>query len=239
MSLTQWLTRSTPIVRCTPVMNATRSLVPTPSALGDEHRVGDAGRVETEQPAERSDVREHARRERAARQRADPADDFVAGVDVDAGLLVIHLRTSESGLESSATQRSRSGAGDPSGRRPVGAADRREETLLLEVLLEHVERFAEQLDRRARRSVCALEHLQQQRRVAERDRAERERNRGALRIARRQRPARSAPPPHPRCRQSPARQARPPTREAAPGTRHSRSTNFERLSRDSPGATRS
>ncbi len=33
MSLTQWLTRSTPIVEWTPVMNASRSLVPTPSAL--------------------------------------------------------------------------------------------------------------------------------------------------------------------------------------------------------------
>ena len=87
MSLTQWLTRSTPIVSWTPVMNATFSLVPTPSALatstGSRYRAG----VEAEQAAERADLGQHAGRERRARQRPDAPDDFVAGVDVDAGLL--------------------------------------------------------------------------------------------------------------------------------------------------------
>ena len=90
MSLTQWLTRSTPIVECTPVMNATRSLVPTPSALATSTGIRQPGAAEVEQPAKRADLRQHARRERAARQRPDPAHDFVAGVDVDARLLVVH-----------------------------------------------------------------------------------------------------------------------------------------------------
>ena len=77
-------------------MNATFSLVPTPSALDDEHRLAVAAGLELEQPAERSDVRQHAGRERRTRERADAADRFVAGVDVDAGRLVVHqVRISE------------------------------------------------------------------------------------------------------------------------------------------------
>ena len=58
----------------------------------DEHRILIPIAVETEQAAERADVREHARRERRSRERPDAADDFVAGVDVDAGVFVFHQR---------------------------------------------------------------------------------------------------------------------------------------------------
>ena len=67
-------------------MNATRSLVPTPSALATSTGSSPRRVTEPEEPAERSDLGQHARRERAARERPDPADDLVAGVDVDAGL---------------------------------------------------------------------------------------------------------------------------------------------------------
>ena len=71
-------------------MNATRSLVPTPSALATS--TGSARPLrQTEQSAERSEIRQHARRERPAREAADPADDLVARFDVDAGLFVVHL----------------------------------------------------------------------------------------------------------------------------------------------------
>ena len=36
-------------------------------------------------------IRQHARRERPAREAANPADDLVARFDIDAGLFVVHL----------------------------------------------------------------------------------------------------------------------------------------------------
>jgi hypothetical protein len=56
----------------------------------DEHRVARTSLAEMEQPAERAKLREHARREGPARQPLDAADHFVAGVDVHAGLLIVH-----------------------------------------------------------------------------------------------------------------------------------------------------
>ena len=100
-------------------MNATRSFVPTPSALATSTGSRDAARVQAEEAAERSDLGEHARRERAARQRPDAADDFVAGVDVDPGLLVIHQNSSV-WISASAIFR----AGDPSGGCPVACGER-------------------------------------------------------------------------------------------------------------------
>ena len=118
-------------MRCTPVMNATRSFVPTPSALATSTGSSMPGRAETEQAAERSDVGQHAGRERAARQRADAADDLVAGVDVDARPACSPCRTS-SGAESSAALAilAARACRRPSGRRaarrlPVGATRRR------------------------------------------------------------------------------------------------------------------
>ena len=90
MSLTQWLTRSTPIDVCTPVMNATRSLVPTPSALATSTGIVPAGVTEPEEPAERPNLGQHSRCEGAARERPNPPNDLVASVDVDAALLVVH-----------------------------------------------------------------------------------------------------------------------------------------------------
>ena len=90
MSLTQWLTRSTPIVRCASVMNATFSFVPTPSALAT--RMGSFAPVVSSRnsppnepisdstPAVNVDLG----------QRLDAAHGLVAGVDVDAGCLVVH-----------------------------------------------------------------------------------------------------------------------------------------------------
>ncbi len=56
----------------------------------DEHRLAKAGGIEREQSAERTDLGQHAGRERRARQGFDASDGFVAGVDVDAGLAIIH-----------------------------------------------------------------------------------------------------------------------------------------------------
>ena len=91
MSLTQWLTRSSPTVSWTPLSKATFSLVPTPSALATSTGVRRAERRQAEQAAEAADLRQHARRERALGQRPDAPHDFVAGVDVDAARLVVHL----------------------------------------------------------------------------------------------------------------------------------------------------
>ena len=64
-----------------------------PDAVGarDEHRIVPAGVTEPEEPAERPNLGQHPRCERAARERPNPANDLVAGVDVDAALLVIHV----------------------------------------------------------------------------------------------------------------------------------------------------
>ena len=50
--------------------------------------------VELEQPAKRSDVGQHAWRERGLRERLDPADGLVACGDVDAGVAVVHQKSS-------------------------------------------------------------------------------------------------------------------------------------------------
>ena len=55
-----------------------------------QHRLANAGRREREEAAEGADVGENAGGERPLGQRADALDDFVAGVDVDARVLVIH-----------------------------------------------------------------------------------------------------------------------------------------------------
>ena len=56
----------------------------------DEHRILETGGIQREQPAKRADVRQDAGREGALRERADTSDDFVPGVDINAGLAVIH-----------------------------------------------------------------------------------------------------------------------------------------------------
>ena len=88
MSFTQWFTRSTPIVSCTPAMNATLSFVPTPSALAT--RTGLRRPVQRKQAAERSDPGQHAGRVSLARQSLDSAHGFIARVDVDARLAIVH-----------------------------------------------------------------------------------------------------------------------------------------------------
>ena len=55
-----------------------------------QHRLAEAHAGEAEQPAEGADLRQHARRERAAGEALDAADGFVAGVDGDAGRLIVH-----------------------------------------------------------------------------------------------------------------------------------------------------
>ena len=145
-------------------MNATRSLVPTPSALATSTGSAMPACAEPEQAAERADLREHAGRERAARQRPDAPDDLVAGVDVDAGLLVVH-----SELERLDQRVGDLARGRALRRLPVAAADRRRRTA--------PPRSPPRACRTRRGagatagfgSVLALEHLQHQRRVAQRD----------------------------------------------------------------------
>ena len=74
----------------------------------------------------------------AARQRLDAADGFVAGVDVDAGLLVIHQKSSLPMSVCISCARRRALGRLPSRSRRT----QREEVLLVEILLEHVEAFA-------------------------------------------------------------------------------------------------
>jgi hypothetical protein len=56
----------------------------------DEHGVVKSCRIQTEDPAKRPDVGHDARRECAAREFLDPADCFVASVDVYATVPIFH-----------------------------------------------------------------------------------------------------------------------------------------------------
>src|SRR4029453_11904063 len=100
----------------------------------------------TKQSAERPDVGEHAWRERSTRQRSDAPDGFVAGVDVDAGRLIVHYCFSRAsthawlcGWRFSEIERAdeilhQAAARRILGRFPVGAPHQREEALLVEIL---------------------------------------------------------------------------------------------------------
>ena len=81
MSLTQWFTRSSPMVEWRPVRNASLILVPTPSA--EETSTGIAKPLQTKASAEAADVGEHARGEGGARHVANRADRAVGFVDID------------------------------------------------------------------------------------------------------------------------------------------------------------
>ena len=149
MSLTQWFTRSTPTVSCRFARKATFSFVPTPSALDDEHRLAVAAGLQLEQPAERSDVGEHARRERGTGEAANPAGQSHCRRRCRRPRPCNPSATSEfelvdEGGDARARRRSFGGA-------PVGRPRRREELLLGEVLLEAVEAVAQQPIRRLAR----------------------------------------------------------------------------------------
>src|SRR4029453_8071426 len=68
-------------------------------------------------------------------------------------------------------------------RLPVGAAHGGKEALLVEILFEHVERLAQQFDSRLAERL-ALEHLQEQRGVAQRDGSQRQSHRRPHRVPR-------------------------------------------------------
>ncbi len=57
-------------------------LGPDAVGAGHQHGVGRARRLQVEEPAEGTDIRQHTRREGALREPADATHDFVAGVDV-------------------------------------------------------------------------------------------------------------------------------------------------------------
>ena len=67
---------------------ATRSFVPTPSVGGDQDRRLDPLERAAEQPAERADVGQDARREGAARDPPHLAQRLVLRVDIDAGIAI-------------------------------------------------------------------------------------------------------------------------------------------------------
>ena len=75
-------------------MNATLSFVPTPSALdtstGSRNAVASSANRPPNEPISESTPGVNV----AARQRPDAADGFVAGVDIDAGLPVVHQKSS-------------------------------------------------------------------------------------------------------------------------------------------------
>ena len=87
MSLTQWFTRSTPMVSWLVGHEGDLQLRADTVGAGHEHRIAEAPGLEPEEPAERSDIRQDGGCEGGARQSADTADGFVAGVDVDPDLL--------------------------------------------------------------------------------------------------------------------------------------------------------
>src|SRR5207237_4445411 len=58
-----------------------------------EHRFVEARGIKLEERAERSEIRQHARRKRRASERSDASNGFVARVDVYAGCLVVHRST--------------------------------------------------------------------------------------------------------------------------------------------------
>ena len=59
-----------------------------------QHRLAVSVAVELKQSAERPDIGQHARGERGFRERLDPADGLVARGDVDAGVAVVHQKSS-------------------------------------------------------------------------------------------------------------------------------------------------
>jgi len=62
---------------------------------GDEHWIVQVSRVEPKQAAERTDFGEHTGGKGAPSQRANPPHNLVASFDVDAGLLVVHQKSSD------------------------------------------------------------------------------------------------------------------------------------------------
>ncbi len=69
-------------------------LRPDAVRAGHEHGIGNPRALEPKQAAKGSDVGQDAWREGAAGQRSDAAHDLVAGLDVDACLLVVHQKSS-------------------------------------------------------------------------------------------------------------------------------------------------
>ena len=57
---------------------------------GDQHRVMARLSAEMKETAERSEIRQDARRRRSAREAANSPNHLVAGIDVDARLLIVH-----------------------------------------------------------------------------------------------------------------------------------------------------
>ena len=178
-------------------MNATLQLGPDAVGARHQHRLRNGRAIEPEQPAERTDLGEHTGRERGAGERFDTPDGLVAGVDVDAGLHgssladVRRIGGQNSSFPISVCVSPR--AGDPVGGLPVTSARSREKPLLLEVLFEHVERLGEQLDRRPSRIRVPLEDLHDQRRIPQRDGADRQGDGDAGRIVARGMPMSSNP----------------------------------------------
>ena len=97
-----------------------------PVGAGHENRLAIAAGLQPEQPAERSDVREHARRERRAGEAANSADSLIAGVDVDARRLVIHAGSE---LEPFDQRRDARARGRAFRRLPVGGTRRPQRTV--------------------------------------------------------------------------------------------------------------
>ena len=166
----QWFTRSAPIGVVPAGHEGDLELRADAVGARDEHRILKPVAIEAEQAAERSDVREDAGRERRPRQRPDAAHRLVSGVDIDAGLTVVHQKSS---FPIRVCIRL---AGRRSLRRvPIGAAGGGEERFLVEILLEHVEAFGHELDGAIAIGVLP-ENRQHQRRIAQGNRSERQRH---------------------------------------------------------------
>ena len=159
----------------------------------DEHRIGDR-RVEREESAERSDARERRRACRCARASAliRRTASLPASMSTP-DCAIVDLRHSELQL---LNQRLGDLAARRAGRRgPVRLPHLDVEPLFLEVLGQHVEGIAQELERRRRDPCASRASSRSDRRVAQRDHADAERDRRARRIAapgRRRRAARRA-----------------------------------------------
>ena len=85
MSLTQWLTRSSPIVSCRFISTATLIFVPTPSMLATSTGSFMLGKAALKKPAEAADFAQHLGPMRGLHDRAEARLDLVSKVNVDSG----------------------------------------------------------------------------------------------------------------------------------------------------------
>src|SRR5579872_5434294 len=161
-------------------MNATFSFVPTPSALDTSTGSWNRSRSRPNRPPNDpiSERTPFVKVDRAS-ERMRRTVSLPASMSTPAALYSMRseVQFADERLHQRAARRAL-------GRIPVGAPHQREEALLVEILFEHVEPLGDERDRRIAIGAL-LEERQHQRRIAQRDGAERKGDRRARGILRR------------------------------------------------------